>query len=70
VNEFGQKYDIVLDNCQMVTCKVAEAILRGVRRKELEAGVSKGVTYGQEAFQESSRIQTRIAVLGMSALGI
>lgn len=29
VNEFGQKYNIVLDNCQMVTCKVESFVVQG-----------------------------------------
>lgn len=68
VSQFGQKYNIVLDSCQMVTCKVAEAIIRGVKGKE--AGTSEEAAYEREAFQENLRIQTQMAVLGMSALGI
>ncbi|KAJ5388203.1 hypothetical protein N7509_010744 [Penicillium cosmopolitanum] len=68
MSQFGQKYNIVLDSCQMVTCKVAEAIIRGVKGKE--AGTSEEAAYEREAFQENLRIQTQMAVLGMSALGI
>jgi hypothetical protein len=68
VDKFGQKYNIVLGNCQVVTCKVAEAIIRGVKGNE--ASTSEEAAYEREAFQENSGIQTQMAVLGMSALGI